>query len=96
MAFPTESRPLSIPDRIGLAIFDRLMERGVTPFHAAAVAQTARAEVMNRAGLSELFVTKVTDQAGQPHACVVRELKPGSLLLFRLDIQRLREAAERE
>ena len=96
MKLPEKNRPLTVSDRIALAVYDQLLERDVSPFHAAPLAQVARAEVMRDAKLTELFVVKLTDHAGQPHACVVRELKPGSLLLFRLDIQRLREAAERE
>ena len=90
------ARMFSTPDKIGLGIFDRLTDQGISPFHAAVLAQAARTEVISHGELEELFVVKITDHAGQPHACVVRELKPGSLLLFRLDIQRLREAAGRE
>lgn len=84
------------PQRIAVQAFDDLRDRGVTDDHAAYVAQQVGEELRRDDRVAELFVVKITDSHGAPHACVLSKVPDGAVPLFRFDIAKHRARARRD
>ena len=74
------------PQRVALAIYDHLVDReGVAAIEAALIGQAALAEIKADSSLAELFVVRILDSEGEPHAVATRRPDIG-LPLFRFNV----------
>lgn len=83
------SRFVGWKERVSLMVYDVLIEReGVRPMQAALIGQAVLKELEQDGQLRELYVVKVVDSSGEPHAVVTRE--PSDLpQLWRFDTLKL-------
>jgi hypothetical protein len=88
---------VSSDDRVSLRVHDILTGREqLEPSKAALIARQVRDELRQDTALKELFVVRIKDFAGAPHAVVARTVSPNSTALFRFDIAGLRRRARQE
>ena len=87
---------MTMNEHVATAIHDKLVSQDVTLEHAADIKQQVLCELERHSQTDLLYITKVVDHTGSPHACVTRKASTGSTELYRLDIRRLRGVARLE